>query len=457
MSISPQSDNSALHRFVDQLHLRSVNTRVEYRSILNEFQCFVAQRSPGGCMTRQIIERWLRERATVWPVHMVVLRARLVNRFLDWLVIGGSLPSNPLAELRQEYGQTATAPIVRALLEADPDSALEALRPPPRFVSFLGPQMREYIALMQTMGRRYINCETSFLRFDRFLQSRPDLVDQPVDVLVREWTGHRPTTMHAWECLNTGRTLARALRRKDPTIVMPALNPRLTRQLRQQYRCPYIFTEDDVRRLFDTALGLPSPKAPLRPLTAYTMLVLAYCTGLRLGEVTRLTVGDIDLIDQTLKIKDTKFFKSRCLPLAPSVTAALCDYLNARRQAGAPSYAGAGLFWHQQPTGQYSRAGVYKLLMHVIRRAGFKPEKGRVGPRCHDLRHSFVSNRMLAWYREGVNPQTRLPYLATYLGHKDIRSTLVYLTVTQELLQQASSRFHEVAAGRLQISTGVTP
>jgi integrase len=87
-----------------------------------------------------------------------------------------------------------------------------------------------------------------------------------------------------------------------------------------------------------------------------------------------------------------------------------------------------------------------KLLIRVFRRAGIKPEKGKVGPRIHDLRHTFVCHRMLAWYREGVNPQSRLPFLATYLGHKDVNSTLIYLTITQELLQHASKRFHRYGA-----------
>lgn len=95
-----------------------------------------------------------------------------------------------------------------------------------------------------------------------------------------------------------------------------------------------------------------------------------------------------------------------------------------------------------------------KLLVRVLRRAGMKPESGRVGPRIHDLRHAFVVNRMLTWYREGINPQTRLPYLATYLGHKDINSTLVYLTITQELLQQASERFRAFGARNLHAVEG---
>src|SRR5256712_7609223 len=94
------------------------------------------------------------------------------------------------------------------------------------------------------------------------------------------------------------------------------------------------------------------------------------------------------------------------------------------------------------------------MLVSVLRRAGLKPATGRIGPRVHDLRHAFVVNRMLAWYREGINPQSRLPYLATYLGHKDINSTLVYLTITQELLQQASERFRVRGARVLKATEG---
>jgi len=457
MNNSPSFDSSAAERFVDQLRLQSANTRTAYRSVLQGFQRFAARQSPTAAVTRQTIERWLSDLAAVWPVPEVARRARLVDRFLDWLVINGSLPGNPLAQLRGDYSQTAMAPVVRALLQADPESALEALRPLRRFGSFLGQQMLDFITLMQTMGHRYVNRTDSLLRFDRFLQSHPELVDQSLDVLVREWTGSHPTLIHAWECLGTGRVLAKALRRHDPSIVVPALDRRLTRQVRQQYRPPYVFTEGQVRQLLDTARALPSPRAPLRPLVAYTMLALTYCAGLRLGEVARLMVGDLNLEDQTLDISETKFFKSRRLPLAPSVIAVLCDYLDARRHAGAPTQASASLFWHEHPAGQYTYDAAYHLLTTVIRKAGFKPEKGRFGPRCHDLRHSFVANRMLAWYREGINPQSRLPYLATYLGHSDINSTLVYLNITPELLQQASDRFHAFAAIAVQGSMGAKP
>ncbi|KAH2774671.1 hypothetical protein KXV54_008432, partial [Aspergillus fumigatus] len=95
---------------------------------------------------------------------------------------------------------------------------------------------------------------------------------------------------------------------------------------------------------------------------------------------------------------------------------------------------------------RYSPAGVAWLLVDVIRQAGLQPPQGRTGPRLHDLRHSMVVNRILEWYRSGINPQERLPFLATYLGHRDINSTLVYITVTQDLLHLANERFRAVGA-----------
>jgi integrase len=86
-----------------------------------------------------------------------------------------------------------------------------------------------------------------------------------------------------------------------------------------------------------------------------------------------------------------------------------------------------------------------KLLRRVLGRAQLNSREAD-RPRIHDLRHAFVVNRMLAWYRNGVNPQPLLPYLATYLGHKDVNSTLIYLTITQELLQQAGERFRAAGA-----------
>jgi integrase len=412
-----------------------------YLHILNDFQHFRSGQADRESVSQEMVRQWLRDRIQVWSVHTVASRARLIDRFLDWMVDRGALADNPFATLRRKYGQRTTKAIVQALLDPAFEVALEALRPAPLFGSFLGPVMYDYVALMQAMGYCYTTEEHRLLLLDRFLQGRPDLSGKPLPILIREWTETGSTPQHALVCHVTGRVLSRALSRVDPTTEKLPWDQRIFQQAQSRYRRPYIFTDQEFLRLSEAALRLPSPQSPLRPQTLHMMLVPGYCAGLRIGEILRLNVGDFDADDRTIEIRRTKLFKSRRLPLADSVAAALRAYLDARKKAGAPPTPDSALFWHRQAAGRYSRGMAESLLRRILQRAELKPAPGRSGPRGHDLRHAFVVNRMLAWYRQGINPQPHLPYLATYLGHKDINSTLVYLTITQELLQQASERF----------------
>jgi hypothetical protein len=160
---------------------------------------------------------WLHDRARVWPFHLVVHRALLVNRFLDWMVKRGLLDSNPFADLRTEYGKRSTTAYVRALLDPDEAAALNALRVVPRFGSFLGPLMLEHITLMKALGYRYNKPERNMLQLDRFLQARPDLSGEPLSAVIREWTNAGSTPQHSYECHDTARRLSKALLRIDPT------------------------------------------------------------------------------------------------------------------------------------------------------------------------------------------------------------------------------------------------
>jgi len=454
MTARHSSKGATPENYVQQLRLGSQESSNAYLRILTGFQRFLDERTGGKCVSQQAIRQWLNDRIRLWSLRTVTIRARLIDRFLDWMVERRALADNPFADLRGRYGQRTTKPIVEALLNPDFEAALEALRRVPRFGSFLGSVMREHVTLMQAMGYCYKTEETRLLLLDRFLQRRPDLSGQPLPVLIREWTSTGSTPQHAFVCHLTGRVLSRALSRVDPAVRKIPWDRRIFEQAQSRYRKPYIFTDQEFLRLLETALRFPSPESPLRPQTLDMMLVLAYCAGLRIGEIVRLNMGDFDHDDRTIEIRRTKFFKSRRLPLSDSVVATLLSYLEARKQAGAPAAPDAPLFWHRQAAGRYSRGTAEGLLIRVLRRAELKPAPGRAGPHVHDCRHSFVVNRMLAWYRQGINPQSRLPYLATYLGHKDINSTLVYLTITQELLQQASERFRVQGAQILRGSTG---
>ena len=440
MSVWPGDGGAAIDGYVAALHLRHPRARAIYRSELLRFQRFIEAR---GTFDEAAVATWLRDRATAWPHALLVDRANKVNRFLDDLVVRGILPEQPLAVLKSGHRQRALAPIVAALVAADPDAALASLSGTVRFGSFLGPRLREYIELRQALGYRFTTQAAAFASFDRFLQGRPDLEGQPVDALIRVWSANARTLEQRWAGEALTRDLMRAWSRVEPGTPQYTPDPRLRRQVLAARRRPFLFTPEQVATLLDTARRLPSPRAPLRPPTAHAMLTLAYCAGLRLGELVRLDIGDLDLVAGTITIRNSKFYKSRRLPLDPSVMVVLRQYLAERAAVGAPATRAAPLFWRQMRLGggRYSAVATSGMLITVLRRAGLKPATGRRGPRVHDVRHSFVHHRMLAWYRDGVDPQSQLSHLATFLGHRDANSTRYYVTATPELLGLAAERW----------------
>ena len=449
MNAWPDPDRTVVACYLATLRLRSAHSRTCYRQVLHGFQD-VAERH--SAIDRQTLEDWLRESGARWHPSTLLHRAGIVDRFLDHLVEMQLIASNPIAVLRGEYSVKQSRPIWQALASPMPEQALAELRRPKPFGSVLGQIMRDHVALMRSRGYRYTTQATWLLRFDRFLQARPELGSEPVAVMLEHWAAAKPTRNHAAECEKLQRVLAKAFRHRDPSLPARRPDTRPQRELARHYRKPHIYSPADVRRMLEIARSYPSPRAPLRPLSAYTMLLLAYCAALRRSEVARLDLGDVDLQGGTITIRETKFFKTRILPLPDSVMVELRAYIDARRRAGAPQDPQSGLFWHDQGNDRYTPAAVAWLLVDILRRAELKPPSGRTGPRLHDLRHSMVVNRILQWYRSGINPQDRLPFLATYLGHRDINSTLIYITVTQDLLQEASERFRVVGAACLNLT-----
>lgn len=440
----PDREQALLRRYVAELELDREGPRAgkPYESVLRRFQIFVMERSAQGSLDRKIVEAWLRECVKRSTLYMAVRRAQIVSGFLDWLVRGGYLAANPFAEIRCMCRRQSTAAIVRALVSSDPELALEHLRGLPRFGSHLGPIIQAHVKRMKTLGLRYH--ESPFLCFDEFLQRRSGAVKESLATVVEEYAKLAPSPAAHMERVKVGRAIARSLQRNDPTATLMKRDRMIVREALRRRKKPYVFTREQLQHLFQSAKEYPSPKASLRPLSLYTMFVLAYCAGLRMAEIVGLRLGDIREASDTIDIRDTKFFKSRRLPLSPSAMAVLRRYLLARRQALAPNDADSPVFWHQK--GGYAYITANHLMRRVMRSAGLKPDTGRAGPRIHDLRHTFVVHRMIEWYREGVNVQAKLPYLWTYLGHRDLHSTLVYITITQELLHRASERFRVFGA-----------
>ncbi len=454
MTTWPDPERLLIARYLAGFGLRSTNSRTHYKQVLHSFQDVAERHAELG---QDVLVAWLRASSDRWAASTLLHRTRIVDRFLDHLVQIEAIDRNPVIALRETCNIRQCKPVWQALASDIPDRALAELRQPKPFGSVLGGIMAEHVALMRNRGYKYTSQPAWLLRFDRFLQLNPVLQDEPIGVMLEHWATAKATRNHADECEKLKRVFAKILRHRNPSIPPRRPDPRPQKEVAKQWRKPHIYSPADVRRMLDIARAYPSPRAPLRPLSIYTMLLLAYCAGLRRGELARLDLGDVDLQGGTITVRQTKFFKTRILPLPDSVMAELRAYIDARRRAGASQDPRSGLFWHEQRSARYTKQAIAWLLVDVIRRVGLKPPQGRTGPRLHDLRHSMVVNRILEWYRTGSNPQDRLPFLATYLGHRDVNSTLVYITVTQDLLHHANERFRAVGAPCLDLGREVRP
>lgn len=442
-----RKDADSLDAFLRYRRLRSKMSARVYACIVRGFLHFARERGGGAPPTVLLVKEWLDDRVLQWPLHLVCHRAGVIDRYLQWRDRVRGSPRNPFNQLRQLYGHRLPT-IVRALVSDDPGE-LRRLRRPTPYASFLGPLMREHVERMRSLGYRYQSTERLLLRLDRFLQGRPDLSGAPLRTVVEAWREIDARPQHRHTVNAVGRVLSKAMHRLDSNVAVLPYDRDACRLARRLNRRPFIYTEAQVGQLLEAVKSFESGRAPLRAASLRMMILLTYCAGLRIGELARLTLGDLDLKNGVTAVRGTKFFKSRDLPLAPSVVLALKDYLEARRNVGGSLDPASGLFWKEPRRGAYACGGIRNLITAALRRAGLKPARGRIGPRVHDLRHAMVCNRMEAWYRAGINPQSRLPYLATYLGHKDINSTLVYLTVTQQLMQHASERFRATSVAVL--------
>lgn len=208
---------------------------------------------------------------------------------------------------------------------------------------------------------------------------------------------------------------------------------------------PHIYSTDELKALLSATSVLKSPRSTLQPVTFRTLLLVLYGTGMRVGEALALAIRDVDLQERLLTVRDTKFFKSRLVPLGPGLARELLAYSKRRGRLPAPC-RGESTFFASSTGRPLPYQHVITLFQRVRRAADIQRDKGSsYPPRLHDLRHTAAVHRVVAWYRQGADVQRLLPQLATYLGHKDLRSTQHYLTMTPELLEAASLRFQRYA------------
>lgn len=212
----------------------------------------------------------------------------------------------------------------------------------------------------------------------------------------------------------------------------PKLPPRQT---------PYIYSTEELQRLVDATAVLYSRRSTLRAATYRTLLLLMYGAGMRVSEALGLQLGDVDLRQRIVTVRNTKFYKTRLVPVGPRLSEELAAHLNRRYPLAMPD-GGASALLCSRKGDRLFYEDVSAMFQQVRRAAGIACPAGELRPpRLHDIRHTAAVHRVEAWYRDGKDVQRLLPQLATYLGHVSIASTQRYLQMTPQLLQQASQRF----------------
>lgn len=306
-------------------------------------------------------------------------------------------------------------------------------------MSALADAAAEYLRLRRSLGHDLADAHRLLPRFVAYLD---EIGATTVTVATAMAWAQQPdvdpeTTIWSRR-LTVARGFARHMASLDPRTEIPPLG---LIPLRQRWRAPFIYSPADIGALMAQARAL---RWRLPAATQETLIGLLAATGMRVGEAIRLDRGDVDQTNGVLQIRESKFGKSRQVPVLDCTVTALDQYARLRdRHCPRPT----------TPSFFVSIRGtrlIYQVVQEIFRRlcatAGVGADAARP-PRIHDLRHTFAVSTLLGWYRAGEDVEARLPTLSTYLGHRDPRSTYWYLSAAPELLA--------LAAGRLQLSREV--
>jgi integrase/recombinase XerD len=299
-------------------------------------------------------------------------------------------------------------------------------------MSALADAARDYLRLRNRLGHELAEHHRELPRFVAVL----DAADLPTVTVAAalSWAqepGVDPASSVAARRMTIARGFARYMAGIDARTEVPP--PGLIAGP-QRWRPPFIYSPDDIAALLTQARGL---RLPMPAATHETLIGLLATTGMRVGEALRLDRGHIDWTRAVLAIRESKFGKSRRVPVLESTLAALDRYARIRDEFC--TRAASSTFFVSMTGTRVLYPNIRQTFRRLCDGAGIGADAASP-PRMHDLRHSFAVNTLLDWYRSGADVEAKLPTLSTYLGHRDPRSTYWYLSAAPELLALAAQR-----------------
>jgi integrase/recombinase XerD len=303
----------------------------------------------------------------------------------------------------------------------------------------------EFLRFKRAMGIAYQRGEFVLAGFVRFVARHwGERGEVALDEAVTRWcariAGRKAVTL-ANE-FGVIRQLCLYRRRRDASSHVPeqALAP-----VKESVFLPHIFSHDEVRRIL--ALAASRQGRFIGASMLRTLILVLYCTGLRLGEAVRLRMADVDLDQGTLMIRPSKG-RSRIIAIRPDLVTELRRHVAERRRLlDERRQPDPETFFLRLNAAPLTVTSASQAIRRLLRQLGLKPPAGRGGARPYEFRHAFAVHRLMAWANDGVDIHARLPLLSAYLGHRNIIGTEVYLRATPQLLELASSRFERHLRG----------
>jgi integrase len=303
----------------------------------------------------------------------------------------------------------------------------------------LADRVEEYLALRRALGFKLDRHGRLLVDFVRFCAQRGE-GHVTIDTAAA-WAGLPAEASPVWIAQRLGvvRVFARWLHAVDPANQVPPSGMWAAPYRRPS---PYLYSPAEISALLTAARAEPHP---LRAATFEAFIGLLAVTGIRGSEAMGLDREDLDVERRLLVVRNTKFGKTRLVPLHSSSLDALGRY-QCRRDQMCPSPHTPALF--VSAAGERLRHGtVQPVFRRLLRRSGVGAGRSR-RPRLHDFRHSFAVRTLLGWHQHGVDVETRLPALSTYLGHRDPAKTYWYLSATPELLAHSVARLEATFEGK---------
>jgi len=302
--------------------------------------------------------------------------------------------------------------------------------------------VQEYLGMRRDLGFKLREAGKGLLDFATFMQQRHAVY--VTRDLAMTWAQKPANAQPAYWAsrLSYVRGFARHRSATDPRTQIP---PQSLLPFRPKRAQPYLYSEDEIRRLLRAALEMTCryESGKLLPRVYYCLFGLLSVSGLRLAEARNLELQDVDLKAAVLTVRNSKFGKTRLVPLHASTCKVLADYIDRRAYHWAKRPVSSYLFvssWgNRLDNGQIHRA-----FYVLSRQVGLRGDSDSHGPRLHDMRHRFATNTLVNWYRSDQDPERLLPVLSAYLGHVHVEDTQWYLNACPELMGEAMRRLERL-------------